>query len=262
MIKHIKLLTFISALLLTLSLSSTEIFADAHEENLLSETFEAHGGLEKWNEKKALTYTIQGLPLSPHVEKPNNFTVDLVKRYTHVEGEGFVLGFNGKEDWVNPDMEAVGVPPRLYSMAMFYYVGMPFVFADKGVIVKDAGTGSYNGKEYKKLEISYKTGTGYTSKDKYEVFIDKETNQLALLNNTVSENPDVEIVTWVFNEWQTVDGLTVPSKLTFIPGWNPENPGEGAAVLVDDLNFSTQSPNPEIFNPPADAVIVDSPQVH
>lgn len=252
---------FIFALLLTLSFSQV-VLADGHEENLLSKTFEAHGGLEKWNEKKALNFTLEGFPLSPHVKKPNTFTVDLVNRHTYVEGEGFILGFNGKEDWVKPNMEAVGVPPRLYSMAMFYYVGMPFVFGDEGVIIKDVGTGTYDGKEYKKLEISYKAGTGYTSKDKYEVFIDKNTNQLALLNNTVAENPDVDIVTWVFNEWQTASGLAVPTKLTFIPGWKPENPDDGAEILVKDISFSTQATDPGIYNPPADAVVVGAPEVH
>ncbi len=256
-----RLFGFIFALLLTLSFSSVG-FADGHEENLLSKTFEAHGGLDKWNQQKKLTYTMKGFPLTPQVAKPNTATIDLQNRYSRVESEGFVLGFNGTEDWVKPNLEAVGVPPRFFSMGSFYYVGMPFVFGDEGVVITDAGTGTYGGKEYKKLEIGYKTGTGYTSKDKYEVFIDKETNHIALLNNTVSEIPDVEIVTWSFNEWQTVDGLLVPAKLTFRPGWNPENPGDGAVVLIEDLKFSTEAVDSSIYNPPAGAVVIGAPQVH
>jgi hypothetical protein len=78
----------------------------------------------------------------------------------------------------------------------------------------------------------------------------------------VTEVPDVDRVTWVFNEWQEVDGLLVPALLTFYPGWNPEDPGKGSVTVIKNVSFSADSPDPSIYNPPDEAVIDDSPEIH
>ena len=82
-----------------------------------------------------------------------------------------------------------------------------------------------NGKTYKVVNVSYNDGTGYSSDDEFVVYIDSDTHKLAFVNNSVSEIEAVERVTWVYDEWQEVDGLLVPAKISFYPGWKPGQPG-------------------------------------
>jgi len=241
---------------------NNQVLADTSNVNPLTKTFEAHGGLDKWASKGAMIYTLEGFPLTPQVAKPNKSTVDLKNRYNLIESEEFTVGFNGETAWSVPGPDAVGLPPRFFSLGSFYFIGMPFVFGDQGTVITDAGTASFKGKTYRAVNIGYKKGTGYTSKDDYVLLIDTDTDRLALIHHSVTENADVDRVTWVFDEWQEVDGLLVPAQLTFYPGWNPENPGEGFVTVIKNASFSDDSPDPSIYNPPSGAVIDNSPEVH
>lgn len=251
---NLKFIFFISVFTLSITFSAVG--------SPLKKTFDAHGGLEKWNEQKAITYTMIGFPLSPQVAKPNKSTVDLVNRYNRIESEDFKVGFNGEIAWGVPTVDAAGLKPRFFNLGSFYFNGMPFVFADPGVVLTDAGTATFKGKTYRLVKAGFNRGTGYTSKDEYHLLIDPESNKLSLINHSVSEVPEVERVTWVFDEWQTVDGLTIPSKVTFYPGWNPDNPGDGASYTIENVKFSQVSPDKSIYDPPSDATIDLSPELH
>ena len=221
----------------------------------LDATFEAHGGLEQWQRQATFTYTLEDFPLSQQVARPNTATADLHKRWHRVKGDGFVTGYDGKHTWSLPGPRAVGLPVRFLTLGSFYFVAMPFVFADNGVIAKDAGTGTFKGQTYRTVQIRYKTGVGYSSEDDYVLFIDTQTNRLALIHHGVTENPDIERVTWVFEEWQEAAGLLVPAKMTFYKGWNPDDPGDVATFSVTKVGFSEQAPDPSIFAPPQGAKV-------
>lgn len=239
-----------------------QLFAEMSSDNPLVKTYEAHGGLDKWAGKGTMIYTLDGFPLSPQVAKHNKSTVDLKSRYNLIEGEGFTVGYNGQNAWAVPGPDAVGLPTRFFNLGSFYFIGMPFVFGDPGTIATDAGTASFKGKTFRAVSIGYKKGTGYTSKDDYVLLIDPDTDRLALIHHSVTENADVERVTWVFDEWQEVEGLLVPAVLTFYPGWNPDESGEGFVTVVKNVSFSDDSPDPSIYNPPNGAVLDNSPEVH
>ncbi len=225
----------------------------------LTQTLEAHGGIDKWQRQRTFTYTLDGFPLSPQVARPNTATVDLHNRRNRIAGEGFTVGFDGQQAWSSPGPDAVGLPPRFFSLGSFYFIGMPFVFADPGVVVQDKGTGEFRGKTYRVLQVGFNTGVGYSSEDDYHLFIDPDTHRLALIHHTVTELPDVDRVTWVFDQWQQVQGLYVPARMTFYAGWNPDDPGEGAAFTIENVTFSTEPPDPAIYSPPPDAVIDAAP---
>ncbi len=256
MYKYSIFTTFVFILLITLK------FSFAANENPLEMTLNAHGGLEKWQEQSAMIYTMIGFPLSPQVAKPNESTVDLKNRYNRIKSEEFTVGFNGETAWAVPGPEAVGLKPRFFSLGSFYFNGMPFVFADPGVVLTDAGTTTFQGKSYRLIKADFKKGTGYTSKDDFHLLIDPESNKLALINHSVSEIPEVERVTWVFDEWQNVNGLLMPSKVTYYPGWSPDDPGEGATYTIEELKFSSDQPDKAIYEAPANAVIDTSPSIH
>ncbi|MHC4947533.1 MAG: hypothetical protein ACYTG1_04640 [Planctomycetota bacterium] len=220
----------------------------------LAATLAAHGGLERWREQRTFTYLLDGFPLTPQVARPHRSTVDLRNRLNRIEAEGFTVGWDGRQAWSHPGPDAVGLPPRFFALGSFYFIGMPFVFADEGVILEAGETATFDGRSYRTVRVGYDRGTGHSSGDEYVLFIDHETDRLALINHSVTET-GVERVTWVFDEWQEVDGLLVPARITFHPGWNPDDPGDGATTVVRDVAFDRAAPDPALYAPPADAVI-------
>ena len=215
----------------------------------LDPTFEAHGGLKQWREQRQMNYTLNGFPLSPQVSRPNRSTVDLNSRFNRIEGEGFVVAFDGTQAWCTPEPEAVGLPPRFFCLGSFYFIGMPFVFGDDGVVLQKKGYGTFDGKTYRVVDVRYAGETGHSSEDQYTLFIDPETNRLALINHSVTEI-GIERVTWVFDEWQQVNGFIVPARMTFHQGWNPENPGDGATFTITDVTFDAIAPDRAIYAQP------------
>lgn len=221
----------------------------------LERMLEAHGGIEQWRRQRSFTYTLKGFPLSPQVAKPNTATVDLRNRHNRIEGTGFTVGFDGEKAWSIPGPEAIGLPPRFFTLGSFYFIGMPFVFADPGAIVEDMGMDQFRGNTYRVVQVRYEAGVGYSSADDFMVFIDPKTDRLALIHHSVTESTDIDRVTWVFDDWQRVSGLYIPAKMTFYSGWNPEDPGKGASFTVADAVLSTQPPDPAIYTPPSGAVV-------
>lgn len=227
----------------------------------LDKTWEAHGGLTGWRAQRTLTYTLNGFPLSEQVAKPNVSTVDLRNRFNRIEGEGFVVGYDGKVAWCTPSPEAVGLPARFFALGSFYFVGMPFVFADPGVLLEDRGTAVFRDKEYRVVAVGYESGVGATSKDDYVLYIDPDTDLLKLIHHSVTEPSNkVERVTWVFDEWQRVSSLMIPKQMTFHGGWNDgELPEPGSSCTIENAEFRTTPPDPAIYARPANAVVDDSP---
>jgi hypothetical protein len=221
----------------------------------LSSTLEAHGGLDAWQGQGTFTYTLDGFPLSPQVSQPNTATVDLHRRHHRIEGEGFTIGYDGVNAWSVPSPEAVGLPVRFFTLGSFYFIAMPHVFADPGVIVEAADDQTFRGENFETLRISYAESVGHTDEDDYILFIDPETRLLRLINHSVTEDPSIDRVTWVFDEWQEVSGLKMPSKMTFHGGWNPDDPGEGATFIIRDVDLRSDSPDAGLFVAPADAVL-------
>ena len=156
----------------------------------------------------------------------------------------------------------MGLPPRFVTLGSFYFIGMPFVFGDEGVVLTDGGTDYFRGKPYKVVNVGYERGVGHTDEDDYVVFIDPDTHRIALINHSVTENPDIDRVTWTFDEFQKVEGLLIPAKMTFYAGWNPDNPGDGASFTIEEVKLETKRPKASLYKAPANAVIDDSPEEH
>lgn len=221
---------------------------------LLDQMLAAHGGLDRYRAFGGMQYTMIGFPLSEKTRMPNTSTVDLVTRWNRIEGQGYTVGFDGQSSWSMPVATASGVPTRLYVLGSFYYMGMPWVFADSGVTLKDGGIRNYRSRTYRILRASYATGTGYSDADDYELFIDSTTKRLALIDHSVTEIK-IERVTWEFADWHEVDGLCVPGKLVYREGFTPDPPSQGTVTEVRDVSFTNGRPSPSIFAPPPGAVV-------
>ncbi len=209
------------ALLSLVVTGPTPTLASTSSDGPLAATFQAHGGLDRWQAQRTFSYVL----------------------------DGFVVGWDGKQAWAEPGPDAVGLQPRFFCLGSFYFIGMPFVFGDDGVVLEQKGYGTFDGKTYRTVHVGYVSDTGYSSDDDYTLFIDPDTDRLALINHSVTEI-GLDRVTWVFDEWQEVNGLVVPSRMTFHQGWNPENPGDGATFTITDVKFDTVAPDRAIYAPP------------
>ncbi|MCH7547572.1 MAG: hypothetical protein IID30_14315 [Planctomycetes bacterium] len=251
-------LAVITLLMTFVITTHTQAWQASQATSPLAATFEAHGGLDRFQSFGTMAYTMKGFPLSAPMAKTNRSTVDLKTRRNRIDGEGFTVAWDGERAWSTPGPDAVGLPPRFVTLGSFYFIGMPFVFGDDGVVLEEDGYGTFRGTTYRVVNVSYKPGVGYTSEDEFTVFINPETDRIALIHHSVTENPDIDRVTWTFDEFQEVEGLLLPAKMTFYAGWNPDNPvapGTGASFTIEDVKLDTRRPKASLYKAPADAVI-------
>jgi hypothetical protein len=215
----------------------------------LAKTIDAHGGLQRWRDSGTLSYTLADFPLSEQVSRPHRQTLDLVTRANRVEHDNFAIVYDGRETFATQNKDFIGLPPRLFAKGSSYFVMMPFVFADGGITARDAGAVQFGGKSYNLVIINYAAGVGDVTDD-YQLLIDPQTNRLAVINHTVHE-AGIPRVTWTFDAWQEVNGLLLPEKLSFSPGWTPDAPPAGKQAHVRDMKVLRERPAASTFAPPA-----------
>ncbi len=100
--------------------------------------------------------------------KKDHQLFDLQTRDGLITSSAYTLGANHGEVWIKPALDALGgTPPRFYIWTPFYFFGMPFVFADPGVVLESLGKRSFGGEKFDAIRVTYKKGTGDSSDDSY-----------------------------------------------------------------------------------------------
>jgi len=244
------------------------IFIPLSSKAQLDESYAAHGGLETFKEFNVVEYDLKDWPFSSVGELNDHQLIDLNSRRILITGDTYKIGFDGSEVWITPNMEALGgIPPRFYSSTPFYFFGLPFLLADNGVNLESLGTKKLRGTEYKVVKASFDNGIGDTPDDDYVAYINKETNQLKLVLYTVTYPAlmkgktieELEYRAAVYDEWQEVDGLIVPKKLSFYV-WTDDTLAETprGSIRFENVSFKKESPDPAIFQKPEGAVVDNS----
>jgi len=187
-----------------------DVVTSVYPENI-SKIFKAHGSIEQWNSFKTLEFTMQ----KPDGDEKT--TTDLKNRRSLIETDTYKLGFDGENAWVENkgDNEYKGNPKFYYNL-MFYFYAMPFILADDGITYSNVEPLSFEGKQYPGIKISYAAGVGESPDDEYILYYDSETNKMAWLGYTVTYFSKEKSNDWSFIryvDWQTVNGLILPSKL-------------------------------------------------
>lgn len=223
----------------------------------LARALEAHGGLARWRSFGTLQYTLVDFPLSEATSAPSRAVFDLRGRAIRIEAERFSVVHDGARTFAAPSAEFIGLPPRFFAKGSSYFVIMPFVFADAGITARDAAPLHYAGKAYDVVNIGYAAGVGDV-RDDYQLLIDPETDRLFAVNHSVRET-GIERVTWVFDEWQSVEGVLIPARMSLRLGFDPVNPGEGKQARIEQASLQRSSPAPQVFSQvPPGAVEVDA----
>ena len=209
----------------------------------LSKVFEKHGGLDKWNELKQLSF----------IKGNEKHIIDLKSRKSLITSENYVLGFDGDKPWLQlKDSTAFKGNKDFYYNLYFSFYAMPFVLADDGIVYEDSKPLVFEGKSYPGIKISYKANIGSSPDDNYYVYYNPKTIQMEWLQYSVtffSKKPTTKVNTIRYNDWTDVDGFLLPNSLIWYKKDDKGNISEPArsATVFTNQKVSTEKLDDSIF---------------
>lgn len=234
---------------------------------LLWKALHAAGGLEHWYKQGPITFHFRYAPLSK--KKRARDTVQTIdtwssKGFHHVtKTPNIRFGWDGKQAWRLPKGKKQALNARFWTLTPFYFIGIPFVLADKGIVLQMETHTSLNKRKCHLIRASFKAGTGDAPKDYYKVYIDKKTFRVLGVRYIVSypgffpkggHSPE-KLMT--YDGTQTVNGITFPKTFRTYQ-WNAKRNRKTRLVtrsLLDTISFSANRPATD-FHPPKDAEIL------
>ena len=195
----------------------------------LGKIFTKHGGIEAWRKARVLSFN----------KGDEVHTIDLHSRKTVVNHPDYSLGFDGSTVWLSEEKEGTykGNPTFYYNL-YFYFYAMPFVLADDGIIYEKAAPISFEGTTYPGYKISYKANVGTSPDDNYMVYYNPKTYQMEWLAYTVTFNSKVPSDRYnliKYNQWENVNGLILPKKITW---YNKDNNGNPTTAVKPATEFT------------------------
>ncbi|WP_159024044.1 DUF6503 family protein [Formosa sp. L2A11] len=226
----------------------------SYPENI-TKVFEAHGGLATWNAMETLEFTMQ---------KPDGAeitTTDLKSRKAHIEMPNHILGFNGKDVWLqSKDTVAYKGKPKFYYNLMFYFYAMPFVLSDDGITYSEAEPLRFEGVEYPGIQISYGAEVGSSPDDEYIIYYDAKTNEMTWLAYTMTffaKEKSKKFNYIKYGNWQDVNGVKLPKSIQ----WYKVVDGKPVAVRNEvefsNVQLSKQKKDASFYNVPEGAETIE-----
>jgi hypothetical protein len=219
----------------------------------------AHGGLSGWSASPSVSF----LRKAELAGDPNPWilheTIEQGSRrlYQDWSEEGMRLVSDGNEVWtVNWSKP---FPPAFVAQIGFYFLNMPWITQDEGVILKEVGVGSYptTDKKLTKVEMTFQPGTGDTPGDRYVLYIDPETHVLRAIEYHVSYGalldgaylaPSVTTIGPFFHvndEFVEVDGNKVPVRYSV---YSPAG-SRSITGVVEEWSFTTPFDESKLIKP-------------
>ena len=244
----------------------------AAAQELARRVIAAHGGMAKWKAAPTVRFThVMFQPGLPEGENPwwiHVETVEQGSRRTYQDWplDDAQIANDGKIVWsTNWDK---GNPPRFMSGLTYYFLNLPWLTQDSGVKLSGPGKGKLpdSEKEYLTLRMTYEGEAGDTPDDYYVLYIDPETYLMAGTEYVVTYAtmldlfklpPEVKFIGplfHIFDDYATVDGLTLPSR------YHTHGPPAGKVYgehTVLDISFRDRFDESRL-EMPAGAVIDDS----
>ncbi len=262
-----RLLVFLAIALLTAfgcSTPSPEVEQTKSGRQVVAQMIEAHGGLEKW--RSAPTVSFEAALLPPESDSPlvHRVTVEQGPRRAYLDFPemGARISWDGEkawsENWKGP------FPPRFFALLSYYFMNLPWLAADPGVNLSEPGTGRLwdDPTEYITVRMTFQQGVGDTPDDYYLLDIDPRIHRIRAAELTVTYAavlpPDVDVMTEVivYEEFATVDGLTVPTKASI---YGKDGSPLASFPEVRDWSFSQPFDESRMIIPPNAVLDTSSP---
>jgi hypothetical protein len=217
---------------------------------------DTHGDWSKWINAKAMSYVIIH---ETNLTLENHF-INLDTRETRIDASNFQIGFDGDSVWISPNREAFdGNSVRFYHNLYFYFLTIPYIFTDPGVIVEKVNDRILNRKTYKTFLVKMGKNTGNSPNDTYYILVDPETNLLEYLLYTVTffGNPDPILSALKYEDYRSADGVQFPRVLT---GYSLENDSTSTIryqVSFGDILLLDEKFEGKLFEKPEKGVFAD-----
>ncbi len=215
-------------------------------QDLLEKCLIAHGGLEQWRSFEGLEYQLNDKGKMVYQ------ITHLRDRRAYLKSKKYEVGFNGKVAWSLPNAEQVsGGSAAFYYNLDFYFIGVPFLLKDPGVVVHYAGKVVVNGQDYESLKVTFGSGVGLTPEDVYYLYLDPKTYMLQILTYSISyfdrENAGVNSAK-VYSDYVDVQGLKMPTKMENFE-WKDGSMGKSKdhLRLFKDIRFLTKITDESVF---------------
>ncbi len=211
----------------------------------LEKTLEHHG-LQKWKSLKAFEFTVN------KEGGAESYTLDLNSRNTLIESKDFTIYKNEEGCYVTADLEAFKSNPYFYHSVYYYFVAMPFMFADPGINYETLGDFAIEDTTYHGIKVSYDDGVGDASKDEYIILTDKETNEMCYLLYTVTFFSKENSNKWGakrYGQWERKNGILLPTELISYKYEDHKLLEQKSVVKISNIDCSMNDLPPETFNP-------------
>lgn len=228
---------------------------------------EAHGGLDNWFANGPLTFRFNYQPLHGKTARDSYQTVDTWSNravHTSATDSSAKFGWTGEKAWVMAkDSTAFAYDTKFWALTPLWFVGHPFVLSGEGVNLELLEPTTFKDKDYNVVKVTFDAGTGDAPDDYYILYVNKESNKIAVMRYIVSYPEyfkDGGHAPEKFTEFigeQKVDGITMPGG--FKTYWTVEGnqPGEYITKIdFTDVSFENDLPK-DFFDAPADAKILN-----
>lgn len=212
---------------------------------------DAHGGLETWNKMNTLKFTAtQRQPVTKYV-------VDLKSRKETISIDGkYTFGNDGKTVWITPARDSFpSKNPRFVKNLLFYFVAVPFVFADDGVNLKDLGMQKVDDRDYQVIKATFGDGVGDAPDDQYVMYIHPKTSRVHFITYSVTYFDKSKATKYnaLMYQWQNVNGLLFPSKNVGYK-WEDGSLGDRRyEAPFEDVSYSEEKMDEAMFEIPEGA---------
>lgn len=219
---------------------------------------ETHGGLERWFSNGPIAFRFSYRPESERPPIDTRQWVDTWSaraRHLTLEDSPVAFGWDGSNAWIYPPEASLPTNARFWSLTPYYFIAMPFVLADPGVILNLEAEGVIEGRKVDWVRVTYAPDTGDAPDDYYVVAFDGETRHVKGLRYVVSYKgffPDGghSPEKWMaYDGAQTVEGVTLAETFRTYT-WKEDTPGELVTrATLSEVSFSCDLP-PDYFGIP------------
>ncbi|MDH3217324.1 MAG: hypothetical protein OEN01_13730 [Candidatus Krumholzibacteria bacterium] len=208
---------------------SGPVYKTPDARKIVEKMINAHGGMDRWRSAPTISY--EHAMIDPSAPDDPWVTIEVTEQgsrrcYQTWPRDEAKLGFDGENTWTVGWMR--GNPPKMMAGISYFFLNLPWITQDDGVILEKVGTGKLpkQTKDYNIVKMTYDPGTGVSPHEYYLLHIDPDTHLLKGVEYTVTwaalldafeMPPDVEYLgpsIKVYNEYADVAGLKITTDYT------------------------------------------------
>ncbi|WP_412070440.1 hypothetical protein [Rubrivirga sp. IMCC43871] len=222
---------------------------------------DAHGGLRAWYANGPLRYRYAyvrldstGAPAGDPLD-----TRQLVDPWsaravhTLAADSSVSFGWTGTQAWARPAGAELPTDGRFWALTPYYFVSIPFVFADPGVRLALAPADTVEGRPVDVVHVAFEAGTGDAPDDYYDLLLDPATDRVVGVRYVVSYGPfnpeggHTPETLMLYDGAQTVGGATVQEGFRSFATATGQPKARGT---VTELAAAPETPDAAFGRPP------------